>query len=82
MTTTTKKLTLVLAACAALLSALPVQADEALKAAIASPHRTPANVARDGARHPYETLSFFGIKPTQTAGTRKSWRPICATRAS
>ncbi|PND38168.1 methyltransferase [Paucibacter aquatile] len=40
--------------------------DAALKAAIAGSHRTPANVARDGARHPYETLSFFGIKPTQT----------------
>jgi predicted methyltransferase len=41
-------------------------ADAALKAAIASTERTPANVARDGARHPYETLSFFGIKPTMT----------------
>lgn len=40
--------------------------DVALKAAIAAPTRTPANVARDGARHPYETLSFFGIKPTMT----------------
>ncbi len=42
------------------------QADDALKAAIASPSRTPANVARDPARHPYETLAFFGIKPTMT----------------
>jgi predicted methyltransferase len=42
------------------------QADEALKAAIAGSHRTAANVARDGARHPYETLAFFGIKPTMT----------------
>jgi predicted methyltransferase len=41
-------------------------ADEALKAAIAGAHRTPAFVARDAARHPYETLTFFGIKPTQT----------------
>ena len=38
--------------------------DAALKAAIAGSARTPANVVRDGARHPYETLSFFGIKPT------------------
>ena len=40
--------------------------DAALKAAIAAPTRTPANVARDPARHPYETLSFFGIQPTMT----------------
>ncbi|MFL6710242.1 MAG: class I SAM-dependent methyltransferase [Massilia sp.] len=40
--------------------------DAALKAAIAAPTRTAANVARDPARHPYETLSFFGIKPTMT----------------
>ncbi len=54
------------AATAALMAAAPVQADEALKAAIAAPHRTPAYVARDVYRHPYETLSFFGIKPTHT----------------
>lgn len=41
-------------------------ADAALQAAIAAPHRTPANVARDAWRHPYETLTFFGIKPTMT----------------
>lgn len=41
-------------------------ADDALKAAIASKDRTPANVARDAARHPYETLTFFGIKPNMT----------------
>ncbi len=41
-------------------------ADDALKAAIAGAERTPANVTRDAARHPYETLSFFGIKPTMT----------------
>ncbi|HEY0488609.1 MAG TPA: methyltransferase [Telluria sp.] len=41
-------------------------ADDALKAAIAGKHRAPANVARDAARHPYETLTFFGIKPTMT----------------
>jgi predicted methyltransferase len=39
------------------------RADEALKAALASAHRTPAFVARDAWRHPYETLSFFGIRP-------------------
>jgi predicted methyltransferase len=42
------------------------QADDALKAAIAGSHRASANVARDGARHPYETLRFFGIAPTMT----------------
>ena len=41
-------------------------ADDALLAAIAAPHRQPANVARDTWRHPYETLTFFGIKPTMT----------------
>jgi predicted methyltransferase len=40
--------------------------DAALKAAIADSQRTPANVARDAYRHPYETLSFFGIQPTMT----------------
>ena len=40
--------------------------DAALKAAIAGSARTPSNVARDSARHPYETLTFFGIKPTMT----------------
>lgn len=39
-------------------------ADDALKAAIAGSQRSPANVQRDTARHPYETLSFFGIAPT------------------
>lgn len=40
--------------------------DAALKAAIAGSARAPANVLRDGARHPYETLTFFGIKPGMT----------------
>ncbi|SFV07752.1 class I SAM-dependent methyltransferase [Pseudoduganella namucuonensis] len=44
----------------------PALADDALKAAIASGTRTPANVERDAQRHPYETLTFFGIKPTMT----------------
>ena len=37
-----------------------------LSAAIASPARTPANVARDRYRHPLETLRFFGIQPDAT----------------
>ena len=35
----------------------------ALAAALDSPTRTPANVARDQYRHPKETLEFFGVKP-------------------
>lgn len=41
-------------------------ADDALKMAIASKDRTPANVERDSARHPLETLTFFGIKSNMT----------------
>ncbi len=41
----------------------PAHADPALAAAVAGSHRTPAFVARDGWRHPIETLSFFGIQP-------------------
>ena len=40
--------------------------DAQLRAAIAGSHRSSANTARDAARHPYETLSFFGIKPNMT----------------
>ena len=40
--------------------------DSQLRAAIAGSHRSAANVARDQYRHPYETLTFFGIKPTMT----------------
>lgn len=40
-------------------------ADDALKAAIAAEHRAD-NAKRDVYRHPYETLTFFGIKPTMT----------------
>lgn len=38
----------------------------ALEAAIAAPSRTPANVVRDRYRHPFETLSFFGVRPSDT----------------
>jgi predicted methyltransferase len=38
----------------------------ALAAAIAGPHRSEANKARDKYRHPLETLTFFGIKPEMT----------------
>jgi predicted methyltransferase len=38
----------------------------ALAAAIAAPTRTEANRARDIYRHPYETLTFFGVEPDDT----------------
>ena len=41
------------------------QAD-ALQAAVGSTTRTDANRARDKYRHPYETLAFFGVKPSDT----------------
>jgi len=41
-------------------------APDPLAAAIASPSRTPKNVARDVYRHPSETLRFFGLQPNQT----------------
>ena len=34
--------------------------------ALAGDHRSDANKARDGHRHPKETLSFFGIEPDMT----------------
>ena len=37
-----------------------------LDQAIAGAHRSEANRARDKYRHPKETLTFFGIKPTMT----------------
>ena len=43
--------------------AFAAQADEALVKAIADPGRTAAYAARDGGRHPYETLNFFGLRP-------------------
>ncbi|RYF76563.1 MAG: methyltransferase [Comamonadaceae bacterium] len=36
---------------------------DALRAAIDGPQRSAANRARDGARHPFETLEFFGLRP-------------------
>ncbi len=38
----------------------------ALQAAMAGKHRKPGNAGRDKSRHPIETLSFFGFKPTLT----------------
>ncbi|MDP3173714.1 MAG: methyltransferase [Phenylobacterium sp.] len=57
----------VLAAVAAMALAAPSQAaDAALAAAVASPDRSEKAVARDGARHPLESLTFWGLAPKQT----------------
>lgn len=47
-------------------SSLPPKAVTALQAAVDGPQRTPAYRTRDGARHPLETLAFFGIRPDAT----------------
>ena len=57
---------LILAALLATGLAGAAQADDALKAVIAGEHRAESNRARDVYRHPYETLTFFGIKPNMT----------------
>jgi predicted methyltransferase len=48
---------------------LPLRAlaagDESLRAAVAGEHRSAANRARDAARHPLETLQFFGLADSQ-----------------
>lgn len=56
------------AATLAVAAALPALAQPAdpLRAAVAAEHRSVGNVARDGWRHPYETLNFFGVRPTDT----------------
>jgi predicted methyltransferase len=45
---------------------LEAAARKALEQAVAAPHRSEANRARDRYRHPVETLSFFGIEPDDT----------------
>lgn len=46
--------------------ALPAQADERLKSVIEDQARPADEKARDQYRHPYETLTFFGIEPGMT----------------
>jgi predicted methyltransferase len=43
-----------------------LQEDEALQAAIGSDSRPAADVARDVYRHPFETLTFWGLTPGST----------------
>jgi predicted methyltransferase len=56
----------VLALTGSMTSGAAAQVDPALAAAVASPARSPAAVARDSVRHPVEELTFFGIKPTMS----------------
>ena len=46
-----------------LMSFLPTLNSHDLEAAISSEERSPKNITRDSSRHPYETLTFFEIKP-------------------
>lgn len=59
---------LTMLAAALLIAAAPLRAgtDDPLQAAVDHPNRTAAERARDVHRHPYETLSFFGIAPDMT----------------
>lgn len=43
-----------------------VSPDPVLRAVLASPQRPAASVARDAARHPAQTLDFWGLKPGMT----------------
>lgn len=49
---------------APMLTARPTAANNALATAIAAPHRSEANKARDKYRNPAATLTFFGVKPS------------------
>jgi predicted methyltransferase len=41
-------------------------ADRTLEALVSGKHRSDQNIARNGARHPVETLEFFGLTPDMT----------------
>ena len=58
-----------------------LQEDETLQSVIGSETRPPADVARDGQRHPLETLTFWGLTPATTVveiepGQGGWWRHI------
>ncbi|WP_437630504.1 class I SAM-dependent methyltransferase [Sorangium sp. So ce854] len=60
----------------ALVAANHPNAGAALRAALKGKHRAPGHAERDAARHPVETLEFFGLKPTSTViefGTGEGW---------
>ena len=57
------------------------QEDEALRTAIASATRSAEDRARDDQRHPFETLTFWGLEPGKTVveiepGAKGWWRSI------
>lgn len=60
-------------------------ADTKLAAAVASPGRAHANIARDRFRHPEASLEFWGVKPGQTlieiAPANGYWSEILAPYA-
>jgi predicted methyltransferase len=66
----------------ALSSTLPIlEEDKALQAAVAAPTRPPEDRSRDAARHPYESLTFWGLQPGLTVveiepGRAGWWRNI------
>lgn len=62
------RLSALFAAAALAVVAQPASAaeDAALKSALAGPQRGETHVARDAARHPAETLTFWGLAPKQT----------------
>jgi predicted methyltransferase len=63
----TRLLSITAAALAAALAwSGPLAADDALRAVIDDPERAGEERARDEFRHPYETLTFFGIRPDMT----------------
>lgn len=66
--TASRRQALGLAAAALVLSTATgaLAADAALAKAVASQARPAADRARDGARHPVESLAFWGLKPGQT----------------
>ncbi|MSQ73165.1 MAG: methyltransferase domain-containing protein [Betaproteobacteria bacterium] len=51
-----------------LIAAAPAQAQDpgVFTALLSAKHRSPGNVARDGFRHPAETLAFFGVRQDST----------------
>ncbi|KRB51579.1 MAG: class I SAM-dependent methyltransferase [Pseudomonadota bacterium] len=63
-----RKLALLAAFAATVAIAQPAAAaeDKALQAAIAGPQRSAEHVARDAARHPYESLAFWSVGPKKT----------------
>ncbi|GCE82897.1 type 12 methyltransferase [Komagataeibacter diospyri] len=56
----------VIACLATAMPAMAAPAGQPLRAAVTASTRTPDLVARDGARHPYELLSFYGVTPRAT----------------